>query len=491
MFNYKAFDVNSIGYSHSHGEKKKPMQDSSLSVNQDDYVIAVISDGHGSAPYLRSDRGSSIAVKVVTEMLENVYAKYNTIHDLDDVEIEKVKKGIIESLKTRWRGAVEDDYTKDPFSDEEFLSFKEDILSNPSKEVQDRWKRYYTRYKNGTSIFKAYGCTLICVLICDDYCLGVHVGDGKCVAIYDDGECYKPIPWDEACIANICTSMCDDDFSCRVHIFEKKPMAVFLASDGIDDTFGDGGGLYNFYRKICYNIIKSGDEYIYELERSLPMISEKGSKDDISIAGCYNYNQLISSEEFIVAQIELENQRSKLTKLNSDLNNANYRLRGCNNALKEAEKELLEIREEKENIANKMVSVAKAIKKSFFNIGTEELDENINEYNRKISILDTKINKLQHEFDNAQSEKNRLIIERDESLNAKKGFQYLDNANEQQEVLISDCDIAEKKVEDCADALDETEKNVNQIKQDIQSMESDIKSREERIIEMKVDLNKK
>ena len=87
MFYYKAFDVNSIGYSHSHGEKPKPMQDSSLSINQEDYVIAVISDGHGSAPYLRSDRGSSIAVNVVSEMLESVYKQFPTVHDLNDEEL--------------------------------------------------------------------------------------------------------------------------------------------------------------------------------------------------------------------------------------------------------------------------------------------------------------------------------------------------------------------------------------------------------------------
>ena len=489
MFYYKAFDVNSIGYSHSHGEKPKPMQDSSLSINQEDYVIAVISDGHGSAPYLRSDRGSSIAVNVVSEMLESVYKQFPTVHDLNDEELNKIKKGIIDSLKKRWREAVEKDYNDNPFSDEEFLSFKEDILANPSKEVQDRWKRYYSRYKKGTSIFKAYGCTLICVFICDDYCLGIHVGDGKCVAIYDDAECDKPIPWDEACIANICTSMCDDDFSCRVHLFERKPMAVFLASDGIDDTFGDGGGLYNFYRKVCYNIIKNGDNYISELENSLPMISEKGSKDDMSIAGCYNINQLIASEKFIVAQIELENQRAKLSKLNNDLNNANYRVRGCNSALQEAENELLKKRNEKETVSNKMASVAKAIKKSFFEIDADEIDEHINDYDRRISIIDTKINKLQKDIDEAHSERDKLVSEREESLNAQKGLKYLNKANEQHEILISDCDVAEKKVNDCTEALNEAEKLVEQIQQDIQTVENDIKTKEENIIEMKADLS--
>ena len=43
MFNYKAFDVNSIGYSHLHSEKKQPMQDCSLSLNSSDHAVALIS----------------------------------------------------------------------------------------------------------------------------------------------------------------------------------------------------------------------------------------------------------------------------------------------------------------------------------------------------------------------------------------------------------------------------------------------------------------
>lgn len=73
------------------------------------------------------------------------------------------------------------------------------------------------------------------------------------------------------------------------HIYsESVPGALFVASDGIDDCFSntdDNAQLFNFYRKItemyCTHEVVDASNQLGEY---LPMLSEKGSKDDMSIA---------------------------------------------------------------------------------------------------------------------------------------------------------------------------------------------------------------
>ena len=55
----------------SHIRKGIVCQDSSGTVVTDQFAIAVVADGHGSAKHFRSDVGSRIAVKITTKLLKN------------------------------------------------------------------------------------------------------------------------------------------------------------------------------------------------------------------------------------------------------------------------------------------------------------------------------------------------------------------------------------------------------------------------------------
>ena len=68
---------------------------------------------------------------------------------------------------------------------------------------------------------------------------------------------------------------------------------MFLGSDGLDDSYGDGELLYNFYANLFKQIAKSGNEEACNvLKRSLPKISKNASKDDISVACIYDDSNL-------------------------------------------------------------------------------------------------------------------------------------------------------------------------------------------------------
>ena len=72
MEKYRAFHFESIGASHL--KKGTVCQDSSASLEKEDYRLAVICDGHGGEDYFRSDRGSRMAVQAFCECTQRAFS---------------------------------------------------------------------------------------------------------------------------------------------------------------------------------------------------------------------------------------------------------------------------------------------------------------------------------------------------------------------------------------------------------------------------------
>lgn len=65
-----------------------------------------------------------------------------------------------------------------------------------------------------------------------------------------------------------------------------KPLrAIFVSTDGAEDCFADMNGLYDFYRILNEQLSADFDTAAEALRAYLPQMSQKGSTDDISIAG--------------------------------------------------------------------------------------------------------------------------------------------------------------------------------------------------------------
>ena len=141
---------------------------------------------------------------------------------------------------------------------------------------------------NPSLYFKPYGTTLIVVVKHSKFWIALHIGDGKCVTYKKGGEPEQPIPWDERCFLNVTTSMSDEDALKRFRHYysENQPDAIYIATDGVDDSYASDERLHNFYIKLTNSFIDTGAEQtVKELEAFLPILSEEGSGDDISIAG--------------------------------------------------------------------------------------------------------------------------------------------------------------------------------------------------------------
>lgn len=281
----------------SHKATDKECQDYSCTLSDADkgLYVAVVCDGHGGDTYFRSAVGAKAAADITlstvstfvadwdcTPIKGSSFSQFGTIDSQESPNaIDKVFRQLFASIYIQWLARIKEDANRAVTEWEERNVKLEhlQILQDPDR------------------IVKVYGCTLMAYIQTPDYWFAFHIGDGKCVMIDHNMEFVQPIPWDERCFLNKTTSMCDKEpigefrycFEADGHF----PSAMFLGSDGLDDTFGDGEKLYNFYGNIIKEIHDNGlASVMSSIQEALPHLSKVGSKDDMSVAFVYDENCL-------------------------------------------------------------------------------------------------------------------------------------------------------------------------------------------------------
>lgn len=300
MMNFKAFHMSERGESHLHDGRV--CQDSSASFSDECGTVAVVSDGHGGCDYVRSQIGSAMAceaaVKNIRRLFENISPEAFLAEP--DMMLIQLEAAIIND----WNESVRSHYEANPFTEEEL-----DCVSEKAG----------ASYRSGHRIERAYGATLIAAAVTRDYWFGIQIGDGKCAAFDEAGICTQPIPWDEKCFLNKTTSICGSDAlrDFRHFYSEKIPTAVFMGSDGIDDSFKNEEDMYDFYKTILYAFsISDYTQAVDELKAYLPRFSKEGSADDVSIAAWMDMDALKSVVDKIKAESEEaeESEENKKTE---------------------------------------------------------------------------------------------------------------------------------------------------------------------------------
>ena len=283
----------------SHKSSNKECQDYSLAVydSTTHATIAVVCDGHGGDSYFRSAVGAKVASEITVQKVvlflqdtDSTFLKNCSSHNVGVLEagneddqneeertLDVMMRRLFKSIYAEWRYKIEQDAARE---------LTEWELDN----VQDC---YRVLLKDEEKLVKVYGCTLMAVVWTPSFWFGFHIGDGKFVMLDHEYKMSQPIPWDEKCFLNKTTSLCDEEpfngFRYCINVDAMGPVAFFLGSDGIDDTYGDGDKLYSFYGDIIKHIAKDGQEAVlHELETDLPKLSERGSKDDMSLAVVYD-----------------------------------------------------------------------------------------------------------------------------------------------------------------------------------------------------------
>lgn len=298
MQQYRAFSRVQRGQRHM--QTGTVCQDFALATDAaPDCSVIVVADGHGGADYPRSDRGARFAVQAAAATLME-FASAIAVGELRDLAARRdLLRALFDGILSRWHEAIAADLFDDPFAETQL----EDV--HPTVRAQ---------YMTGEGVARAYGTTLIAALVTDRYFLGLHQGDGRCVAVRPDGTCEQPIAWDKRCQDNRTTSLCDtnarDEFR---HCFsERLPAAVFLCTDGVDGAYPDMDGVYGLCQALSSVYLRDGRPGLERVvAEHLPNLSRHGGGDDATIAGLLCVDKLMP----VSAVLHLEEQLRKASAL--------------------------------------------------------------------------------------------------------------------------------------------------------------------------------
>ncbi|MDR2485467.1 MAG: protein phosphatase 2C domain-containing protein [Treponema sp.] len=276
------FKARAPGLSHSEQNLCQDAADAVL-LGQKRIGIALVADGHGSKRHFRSDQGSRLAVavakKAITQFIEITERK--KVAFWDGSAGSNVKK-IAETLKQLesniiycWREAVLQDIKTKPFNEEEH-----GICTENNIDIEDE-----------NDLVAVYGSTLLGAVIAEGFWFAIQIGDGACVILTEEGNAEIGIPEDERLEFGRTTSLCNTDAveSFR-HSFGDSILGITVASDGVTDSFIPEK-YTDFNMQLLRNFIKYPDRAERNLQEFLPKLSERGSHDDVSIAGIINLSK--------------------------------------------------------------------------------------------------------------------------------------------------------------------------------------------------------
>lgn len=262
--------------------------------DEDDFYMCAVSDGHGGERYFRSRIGAELVINIVYETVKAFALDNNTSYDLkripfksfgcakdrvvstqDDLRLTSMFDKLFYSIVSKWKAAITNDAKTNPVNEWEAINVKTE---------------YLLELKELRNVEKIYGCTLITYLQTEEFWLAFQIGDGKCIAFDVCGQhICQPIPSDEKCFLNKTTSLCMSSASKEFRFCCQGggnfPRAIFIGTDGIDNSFVTNDELYNFYITIArYSKTHLPNDLANEIEKSLPILSSRGSQDDMSIA---------------------------------------------------------------------------------------------------------------------------------------------------------------------------------------------------------------
>lgn len=326
----------------NHKKMNKVCQDTSGYRCFDDSCIIAVSDGHGGDDYIRTDRGSQFAVE---ETLDAFEALIKTCQKGDDSLERNTRQKVLDIenyILKQWHRRVAEDLLQEPIQECEL------------GKVSDRYKE---RYQHEEYRARAYGATLLAVCVTENFWLGIQIGDGRCVRLRQDGQADEPIPWDDNCELNVTTSICDgnaiEEF--RFAYGNDVPAAIFIGSDGIDDSYCSDEELHELYESIFQIFMENGEvNGECEIREYLPLLTRRGSGDDVSIAGIIDAEAPAEILKKIKAKRELKKIDEDIKSIKRELQAGTDRLQDVDEHINRNQMEYESLMREKKGIEEEL-----------------------------------------------------------------------------------------------------------------------------------------
>ena len=281
----------------SHLQTGRPLQDSARVFTGVGYSIFAVADGHGSEPHFRSQIGSQIAVEVAQTEWQRFWASYLQTQNAryGNLNLEETIANIEKNIICSWKHRVRNHIKNNPLSDEEFLLAERlnipwDILPKPDDSVASITNASANAF-NDFPYETFYGTTLLTgICIGKKLFIVLQIGDGE-VLLRHSGreEILTPVPVDPeqgfGFTKSLCSATAQEDFR---YAYGNEPLDFICAcTDGVQDSYAPED-LKQFIKDIFENVRNFGQEATQkELEEVFPIISERGSRDDVSLAALF------------------------------------------------------------------------------------------------------------------------------------------------------------------------------------------------------------
>jgi serine/threonine protein phosphatase PrpC len=163
------------------------------------------------------------------------------------------------------------------------VHFNENEITPEEQAIYDK---HYSEQEN---IHKIYGATLVLAAMSEKISFVVLTGDSPCLVFGDDGSCrVPPETINPDCEMGFTTSLSDTDAITNFRYFwtEQQPKAIMVCSDGVKDSYSEND--FNNFGAVLLKEMEKDHEAAFEFTKDwLPKLSERGSGDDMSIAGIY------------------------------------------------------------------------------------------------------------------------------------------------------------------------------------------------------------
>ena len=260
----------------THQRNGLPCQDSKKIVEiSDDIVIIAVADGHGSEKCPRSDRGSTIAVNTVCEVMKNYLQSYgldeNGLSNLITFLNREGDMRFAQDICEEWQARVKQSYYKN----------KEDGMLDDDGNI--KW----------SAVYSLYGTTLLGMLITNTFVFSFQIGDGDITVITNDDISSLVEP--EKFLGTETHSLSKADAwrksvtsVRRKDVESDQPYLYMLSTDGFVNSYASDED----FKKTCrdyYNMIgKYGFAAIKgNLAKWLKETSELGCGDDVTVVMAY------------------------------------------------------------------------------------------------------------------------------------------------------------------------------------------------------------
>ena len=277
---WRAIGKSVIGVTHA--RDGRACQDAFRShVSTPGVVVVAVADGHGQAKSFRSRDGAIIAVEVAVDTLVNFAQSKPGESDGAFRARKDLAAHLPRVVAQTWRERIQEHSERHPFSPDELALLGDRFSILPDQPISPDSCR---------ALWRAYGSTLLAVLVTDPYALALQIGDGLLMAAGRSGEGCEVLDPDALNFGTSTTSLSDEDAEVRLRwrIIPHEgdyPILYWLCTDGYEKAFraDDLAGVCLEYREAFRQ--PDGWRVIEEnLAEGLHQASARGTGDDATAA---------------------------------------------------------------------------------------------------------------------------------------------------------------------------------------------------------------